>query len=154
MKPQTKGVLVVACVSFAYVLCAGCTMFWYTSHHPGDLVPRWISVLLLCGLIVTVALGTIVLRRYGKKQVQTETADEGRARRARAIKGLQGGLILWSLILLNDIRMLIQHTVAWTAAIVGLGIVLFLAFATWTSLKKLQKSDAMRAPSGRKQPRQ
>jgi len=60
----------------------------------------------------------------------------------RAIKGLKVGLIVWSLILLNDIRMLLQRTIPWTVAIPGSAIVFLMVVVTWASLKRLKKVEA------------
>src|SRR5271165_5440451 len=119
MRQQTKAALVLFAIPIAYVLSAGGTMFWYVHTHPRGFVPRWISVPMLCGLIVALGLETILLKRVAKKRTMAETPEESHLRRARAIKGLKMGLVLWIAILLNDIRMLLQGTVPWTYAIPG-----------------------------------
>jgi len=151
MKQQIKAALVLVAIPFAYVVCAGGTLFWYVHTHPGDFVSRWISVPMLCGLIVTLGLETIVLKRVAKKRAITETPEEGHLRRARAIKGLKMGLILWAAILLNDIRMLLQGTVLWTYAIPGLIVVTLMTAVSWTSLRRLQRIEAANSESKQKQ---
>jgi ABC-type dipeptide/oligopeptide/nickel transport system permease subunit len=71
-----------------------------------------------------------------------EGAEEAHLRRVRAIKGLKAGLIVWGVILLNDIRMLIQGTAPWKFAIPGFVIVLLMIVVTWVSLRRLQKAEA------------
>lgn len=142
MKFETKTVLLLLCVSFLYVLCAGGTLFWYIHAHPGSLIPRSISVPLFCLFILTILLLTVLVRRAARKQAAAETADEAHSRRMRAIKGLKIGLIVWGLILLNGIRMLMQRTIPWTDAIPGLLIVLMIFVVTWSSLRRLQKAEA------------
>jgi len=85
---------------------------------------------------------TFLVRRAARKQALIETAEEGRLRRVRAIKGLKIGLIVWTLILLNDIWMLLQGTISWTVAIPGLAIVLLMVVVTWVSLKRLRKAES------------
>jgi len=142
MKLETKTVLLLLCISFLYVLCAGGTLFWYIHAHPGSLVPRSITVPVLCLFILTILLLTVLIRRAARKQAAVETADEAHSRRVRAIKGLKAGLIIWGLILLNGIRMLLQRTIPWTAAIPGLLTVLTMVVVTWSSLRRLQKAEA------------
>jgi len=97
---------------------------------------------MLCGLIATIVFQTTVLKRAAKKRAAIETAEQARLRRARAIKGLKAGLVLWGLILLNDIRMLLEGTISWTYAIPGLIIVIFITAVTWISLRRLQRVEA------------
>ena len=85
---------------------------------------------------------TLLVRRAARKQALIETAEDGHLRRVRAIKGLKIGLIVWGVILLNDIRMLLQGTIPWTVAIPGSVIVLLMVGGTWVSLRRLQKAEA------------
>jgi Na+/H+ antiporter NhaD/arsenite permease-like protein len=126
-------------------------MFWYLHSHPSGLVPRWISVPLFCGLIVTLVLETFVVKRVSRKVATIETAEETHLRRVRAIKALKTGLVLWAVILLNDIRMLLQGTVPWMYAIVGLIFLAFMTAVTWTSLRRLQRIEAASIGSQQKQ---
>jgi uncharacterized membrane protein SirB2 len=148
MKHETKVVLILLSTSLTYVLCAGGGLFLYMQAHPGGLIPRWISVSTLCLLILTIALGTFLLRRAARKQAKIETGQKGHLRRVRAIKGLKIGLIVWGVILLNDFRMLLEHTIPWTVALPGLAIVLLMVVGTWISLKRLQRAEAA-APEAR-----
>ena len=82
------------------------------------------------------------MRRAARKPAMVEGAEEAHLRRVRAIKGLKAGLIVWGVILLNDIRMLIQGTAPWKFAIPGFVIVLLMIVVTWVSLRRLQKAEA------------
>ena len=143
MKLETKAVLLLLCISFLYVLCAGGTLFLYMHAHPGSLIPRWISVPIFCLFVLTIVLGSVLVRRAARKQAAVETAEEAHRRRVRAIKGMKIGLVIWALILLNDIRMLLWGTIPFTFGIPGLAIVLLIAIVTWSSLRRLQKVEAM-----------
>jgi Na+/H+ antiporter NhaD/arsenite permease-like protein len=151
MKQQIKAALVLVAIPLAYVLCAGGALFRYVHTHPGGFVPRWISVPMLCGLIVALGLETIVLKRVAKKRAIAETPKDGHLRRVRAIKGLKMGLVLWAAILLNDIRMLLQDTVPWAYAIPGLIVVTLMTAVTWTSLRRLQRIEAANSEPRQKQ---
>ena len=142
MKFEKKVILILLCTSFTYVLCAGGGLFLYIRAHPGGLIPRWISVPMLCLFILMIVLGSFLVRRAARKHAKVETAEEGHLRRVRAIKGLKTGLIVWGVILLNDIRMLLQRTIPWTIAVPGSAIVLFMIVVTWVSLRRLQKAEA------------
>lgn|ERR1700728_695832 len=142
MRSEKKITLVLLLISFVYVLCAGGGLFWYIRAHPGGLIPRWISIPILCLFILTIITMTLLVRRSARKQALIETEEEGHLRRMRAIKGLKVGLIVWSLILLNDIRMLLQRTIPWTVAIPGSAIVFLMVVVTWASLKRLKKVEA------------
>jgi len=150
MKMERKIVLLLMSISLVYVLCAGGILFAYISKHPGQPVPRFISVPILCLLVLTVAGGAFVTNRIARKQAKTETLEEGHLRRLRAIKGLKVGLIIWGLILLNDIRMLLQGTIQLGLAIPGLAIVLLITLVTWSSLRRLQKNEAAYEDARRK----
>jgi len=121
--------------------CAVVGLMYYIHGHPGEPVSRWISVPLLFLLVLTILGGGVFLSRAAKKQAKSETIEEGRLRRARAIKGLKVGLVVWSLILLNDLRMLAEGAVPWTVAIVGLAVVTSLIIAFWVSLRRLHKAE-------------
>jgi Na+/H+ antiporter NhaD/arsenite permease-like protein len=142
MKFEKKVILILLCTSFIYVLCAGGGLFLYIRAHPGALIPRWISVPILFLFILTIVIGSFLVRRAARKEARIETAEEGHLRRVRAIKGLKTGLIVWGVILLNDIRMLLQRTIPWKVAIPGSAIVLLMIAVTWVSLRRLQKAEA------------
>ena len=142
MKLEIKTALLLVCISFLYVLCAGGTLFLYIRAHPGSLVPRWISVPLFCLFVLTVILMSFLIRRAARKQAAVETAEEAHWRRARAIKGLKIGLIVWGLILLNGIRMLLQGAIPWKIGMPGLVTVLLMVVVTWSSLRRVRKVDA------------
>jgi hypothetical protein len=141
MKLTTKVVLVLLGSALIY-MCAAATFVLYVVKHPGIPVPRSISIPLFCFFILTIAAVSVILPRMARKHTKTETAEEGHVRRARAVKGWRIGLIVWSLILLNDIRMLLQRTIPLAFAIPGLAIVLFMVFISWLSLKRLQRAEA------------
>jgi hypothetical protein len=143
--------LVLFGIPFVYVFCAGGGLFWYVRTHPNGLVPRWISVPMLCGLILTLVLETIVLKRVARRASTIGTGEKRHLRRLRAIKGLKVGLVLWSAILLNDVRMLLQGTIPWTYAIPGMIFVIFITAVTWTSLRRLQRAEAADVASKQKQ---
>jgi len=93
-------------------------------------------------LVVTFVVGTILIKRLVRRQVATETPIEGDQRRKFAVKGLKGGLILYSLILLNGIRLVLEGEVPWRFAIPGVAIDLFIIGGCWFSLRRLQKGPA------------
>ncbi len=142
MKFEKKVFLILFCPALAYVLCAGGVLFLYVHSHPGAAIPRWISVPLFCLFIVAILLPSFFVRRAARRQALIEGAEEAHVRRVRAIKGLKVGLIVWGVILLNDIRMLLERSIPWTIAIVGSAIILLMIIATWVSLRRVQKAEA------------
>jgi hypothetical protein len=142
MKFEKKVFLVLVCPALAYVLCAGGVLFLYIHAHPGALIPRWISVPVFCLFILTILLPSFFVRRTARKQAMIEGVEEAHLRRVRAIKGLKVGLIVWGVILLNDIRMLLERSIPWTIAIPGSAIVLLMIVVTWVSLRRVQKAEA------------
>ena len=142
MRFEKKITLILLLTSLVYVFCAGGGLFWYIHTHPGGLIPRRISIPILCLFILTIVTMTLLVRRAARKQALIETAEDGHLRRVRAIKGLKIGLIVWGVILLNDIRMLLERSIPWTVAIPGSAIVLLMTVVTWVSLRRLQKAEA------------
>jgi choline-glycine betaine transporter len=142
MKVEKKIILLLLCASLGYVLCAGGGLFLYIHTHPGALIPRWISVPIFCLFILTILLGSFFVRRAARKQATIEGAEQAHLRRVRTVKGLKTGLIVWGVILLNDIRMLLQRTIPWTVAIPGFVVVLLMIVGTWVSLRRLQEAEA------------
>ena len=142
MKFDKKVFLILLCPALAYALCAGGVLFLYIHAHPGALIPRWLSLPIFCLFILTMLVPSFFVRRAARKQVKIEGAEEAHLRRVRAIKGLKTGLIVWGVILLNDIRMLLQRSIPWTVAIPGSAIVLLMIVVTWVSLRRLQKAEA------------
>lgn len=149
MKFDKKVILILLGTSFIYVLCAGGGLLFYIHAHPGGLVPRRISVPILCLFIFTIALQAFLLKRAARKKAEVETAGEAHLRRVRAIKGLKTGLIVWAVILLNDVRMLLQRDTPWRVSVPAFAIVLSITVVMWVSLRRLQKAEA--ANSGTKQ---
>lgn len=141
MRLERRVALLMVLVAVPY-LCTAIGLFYYIHGHPGEPVPRWISVPMLFFLILTIYGGGIVVSRCARKWTASETVDEGKLRRARATKGLKIGLFVWGLILLNDLRMLAEGSVPWTIAIPGLAIVSLLILISWISLKRLKKADS------------
>jgi hypothetical protein len=150
MKFEKKVLLILFCPAVAYTLCAGGVLFWYIHAHPGALIPRWISVPIFCLFILTILLPSFFLRRATRKQAMIEGSEEAHLRRVRAIKGLKTGLIVWGVILLNDIRMLLQRSIPWTVAIPGSAIVLLMIVVTWVSLRRVQRAEAATPETKRK----
>ena len=140
MRFERKIGLLLICTALPY-MCAVAALIAYILAHPGEPVPRWISVPMLCLFILTIVGGGMFLSRAAKKQARSETPEEGRARRARAIKGLKAGLLVWALILLNDVRMLAEGTIPWTVAIAGLAVAALLIAASWVSLRRLKRAE-------------
>jgi hypothetical protein len=70
MKFEKKVILILLCTSFTYVLCAAGGLFLYIHAHPGGLVPRGISVPMLCLLILLfmIVVTWISLRRVQKAE--------------------------------------------------------------------------------------
>jgi hypothetical protein len=143
MKFEKKVILILLCTSLIYVLCAGGSLVLYIRAHPGAPMPRWISAPIFCLFILTILLGSFLVRRAARKQAKIEGAAQAHLRRMRATKGLKTGLIVWGVILLNDFRMLIQGTAPRKFAIPGFAIVLLMVVVTWVSLKPVQKADAL-----------
>lgn len=146
MKLRGKIALILVGITLPY-MCAVVAFGIYVMKHPGP-VPRSISVPLLCFFILTIVGGAIILSRAVRKQAKIETADEGKLRRARAMKGMKLGLVVWGLILLNGIRLIAQHEVPWIYAISGLTVDALLIAVFWISLKRLRKSEGTTAETG------
>src|SRR5277367_2219234 len=140
MQFERKVVLIVLCTGIPYVVCAGGGLFLYTRAHPGEMIPRWISVPIFCLFVLTILLGTFLANRMARNRVRIESAEKSHLRRVRAIKGLKAGLIVWGVILLNDARMLLRRSIPAEAAIPGTAVVLLMIIVTWVSLKRLQKA--------------
>lgn len=139
MKLQAKIAVVLVGITLAY-MCAAVAFSLYLVKHPGP-VPRSISIPLLCFFILTIVGGAVILSRVVRKQARVETVEEGKLRRARAVKGLKAGLILWGLILLNGIRLVAQNEVPWVYAIPGLTVDVLLIAVFGVSLRKLRKFE-------------
>lgn len=142
MRFEKKTTLILLFTSFIYVFCAAGGVFWYIRAHPGGLIPLWMSIPMFCLFILTIVTMTFLVKRAARRQALIETEEQGHLRRVRAIKGLKTGLIVWGVILLNDIRMLLQRTIPWTVAIPGSAIVLLMIVVTWVSLRRVQKAEA------------
>jgi uncharacterized membrane protein YbaN (DUF454 family) len=145
MRFQRKIVLIFGCIALLW-MCIGLAFAFYVVKHPG-LVPRSISVSLLALFVLTIVGGGIVVSRVVRKQVSVETVEEGRIRRARAMKGMKLGLVLWGLIFLNGIRLVAQREVPLSYAVPGLAIDVFLIVAFWTSLRRLKRFEATASDS-------
>jgi hypothetical protein len=96
-------------------------------------------------------LQTFLVKHAARKKAKIETVGEAHLRRVRAIKGLKTGLIVWGVILLNDVRMLLQRTIPWSVSIPGFAIVLLMAVVTWVSLRRLQKAEAANSETEQRQ---
>ena len=142
MRPERKAALFLFSICFAYVLCAGGVLFLYIHAHPGVPVPRSISVPILCFLLLTICGGAFVTNRMARRQTRTETAEQAQVRRIRAIKGLKAGLVVWGVILLNDVRMLAEGSIPWKYAVPGLIVVVLMVAACWNSLVRLKRIEA------------
>ncbi len=145
MKFEKKVFFLLFFPALVYVFCAGGGLFWYIRAHPGGLIPRWISVPMLCLFVLTIVLESFLLRRAARQHAKIERPEEAHLRRVRAIKRLKIGLIVLGIIVLNDIRMLLEGSIPWRAAIPGSAIVLFMIVVTWVSLRRLQKAEAVGA---------
>jgi len=146
MKFGRKIVLLMVCMVLPYILAVIALVF-YVHAHPGP-VPRSISLSMLFFFSLTIVVGGIFLSRSVRTQAKIETSDEGRARRARAVKGLKIGMLVWALILLNDVRLLAQHDIPWRFAIPGTTISVVLMAVFWASLRRLKKAEANVSASG------
>jgi hypothetical protein len=151
MKFERKIVLLLGCMVLPNMFGAA-ALFVYIHTHPGELVPRWVSVPMLCLFILTIVGGSIALTRTARKQAKIETPEESKLRRSRATKGLKAGLVLWGLILLNGIRLVVQHEVPWIYAVPGLTVDVLLIVVFWISLKRLRKFEATTAETGQQHP--
>jgi hypothetical protein len=141
MRPEAKTAVLIFSICFAYVLCAGGVLFVYIHAHPATPIPRFISVPILFLLILTITGVVFVTKRMAHKQAMVEIEEQGHLRRIRAIKGLKGGLVVWGLILLNDIRMLAMGSIPWKYAIPGLVVVVLMVAVCWMSLVRLKKIE-------------
>ena len=139
MKLQGKIALILVGITLPY-MCAVVAFGFYITKHPGP-VPRSISVPLFCFFLLTIIGGAMIVSRMARKRARIETAEEGKLRRARAVKGLKAGLVVWGLILLNGIRLVAQHEIPWAYAIPGLTVDVLLVVVFWTSLKRLKKFE-------------
>jgi membrane protein YdbS with pleckstrin-like domain len=129
-------------------VCNAGFLIYYVHEHAGPVPPR-IILSMVCFLGVGAAAGIVATSRHSRKQARTETPEEARSRRSFAIKGLKVGLVVWTLILLNDVRMLVQHDAPWIDAIPGMAIVALLVIISWISLKRLRTAEKNAAQSGR-----
>jgi hypothetical protein len=142
MKFEKRVFLILLCPALVYVLCASGVLFAYVRAHPGAPIPRWISVPIFCLFVLTILLPSFFVRRAARKQSKVEGVEEAHLRRVRAIKGMKMGLIVWGIIFLNNVRMLLQGSIPWTAAIPGSAVVALMIVVSWISLRRLQKADA------------
>jgi Na+/H+ antiporter NhaD/arsenite permease-like protein len=148
MKPEIKAMLLSLCMGFVYVWCAGGILFFYIHAHPGELIPRSISVPIFCLFILVMVLGSVLVRRAAQKRTATETAEQAHTRRIRAAIGLKLGLGLWGLFLLNGILLTVLHKLPWQYAAPGLVVDILIIAACWMSLKRLKKAeDATAGPA-------
>lgn len=144
MRPERRAALFLFSICLVYVLCAGGVLFLYIHAHPGAPVPRSVSVPILCLLLLTIGGGAFVANRMARRQAISETAEQGHLRQTRAIKGLKAGLVVWCLILLNDIRMLAAGSIPWKYAAPGLIVVVLMVAVCWRSLVRLKRTEAAR----------
>jgi NADH:ubiquinone oxidoreductase subunit 5 (subunit L)/multisubunit Na+/H+ antiporter MnhA subunit len=149
MRFERKIGLVLACIIFPY-MCAVFALVFYVQAHPGP-VPRWISLSMLCGMVLTLIVGGILISRFAKKEAARQTEEEARLRRTRASRGLKVGLIVYIVILLNGIRLVLQQTIPLVYAIPGLTVVSVLFVTSWASLQRLKKAEANAKASGQNQ---
>jgi Na+/H+ antiporter NhaD/arsenite permease-like protein len=120
----------------------------YVQTHP-ERLPLWIPMAMLIFLITTILVGAAYLLRLVRKQVAVETPGERKQRQAGVARGLEIGIVVGCLISLNGIRLVLQHTVPWQYALVGLSIDFLLIVSFWTPLirlKRLQIENAGQTP--------
>jgi Na+/H+ antiporter NhaD/arsenite permease-like protein len=130
-------------------LCVVLVLLYYVRSHPGRL-PVWIPLAIFSFFIVACIAGGFYLVRSVRRHVAREGAEERNQRRATAVNGLKIGLVVWCLILLNGVRLVLQHAVPWQYAGVGLSMDFLLIVLFWTSLNRLKRSqieNAGRTPS-------
>jgi Na+/H+ antiporter NhaD/arsenite permease-like protein len=121
-------------------MCIVALLVVYVRTHPGNL-PMWIPLAMFAFLITTCVLGGVYLLRSVRRQAAVETVAERSERQTSAAKGLKIGLVVWSLIFLNGIRLTLQHTVPWQYAVPGLAFDFLLIVLFWRSLSRLRRAQ-------------
>jgi membrane protein implicated in regulation of membrane protease activity len=121
-------------------MCVVIGLVYYTQTHLKPL-PGWLPLAMLSFLIATIILGGIFVRRFAHKVIGGETLEQRHERQVTAAKGLKGGIIVFSLIFLNDLRMLLQDSAAWKIALIGLTISGLFVVVCWRSLRHLRTSQ-------------
>lgn len=122
-------------------MCVVVGVAFYYVVHPGP-IPRWVVLTMSLMFILTVIGGAVAFFRVAKYQVGSGALDLADLRRDRTAKGLKVGLVVWTAILLNDIRMLAEDSASWKYAIPGLVVVLLMIVVFWTSLRRLKRNGA------------
>jgi hypothetical protein len=121
-------------------MCAVLALVFYHAAHPGP-IPRWIFVTMFFMFVLTIVGGSVAFYKIGSKEAAGKPLDKEGLRRERAAKWLKVGLVVWTVILLNDIRMLAQQSIPWRYAIPGVIVVLLMVAVFWTSLRRMQKNN-------------
>lgn len=143
MKLKKKVLIFLVGLTLPY-MCAVALLVRYVLTHPGNL-PMWIPLTMFAFLIITCVVGGLYLSRLVRTQVAVETAGERSERQTSAAKGLKIGLVLWSIIFVNGVLLLLEHTVPWQYAIPGLTLDLLFIVIFWTSLNRLKRSQIQSA---------
>jgi Na+/melibiose symporter-like transporter len=133
-------------------MCGAFALAFYFFTHQGELVPRWVSLSFLCFIVLVYAVGFTMIRRDARKLAGEETPEEGERRRARAIKGLKIGLVIYLFGLLNGIRLVIQREIPWRLSIAGFTISIFLIATMWASLRRLRRSQQDKQSATQQEP--
>jgi hypothetical protein len=134
-------------------MCGGFALAFYSLTHQGELVPRRVSLSIFGFIILVCAVGFTMIRRDARKLAGEETPEEGERRRARAIKSLKIGLVIYLFGLLNEIRLVIRGGISWRLSIAGFTISLFLVATMWASLRRLRRSQQGKQSATQPEPR-
>jgi len=146
MKRGTRLLLLLGCV-LPY-MCAVLRLVFYHRAHPGAL-PRWIPLLMMVFLVLTILAGGALLSRAARRHSVDESTEESKLRKSSGKRVLQTGLVLYVLILLNGIRLVVEHSVPWAYAIPGLAMDIFLIAVFGWLLRRLKKTEAGDAAVGK-----
>jgi hypothetical protein len=138
-KFERKLILALVWIILPYT-CAAVAFVFYVLKHPGP-VPQWTIFSLVLFFVLTLVIGSIVLKRVSRREIALETSEESKVRCKRASRGLKAGLIVYSFILLNDIRMALEGEAHWSYAIVGISINILIVIAIWKAFKRSQSTE-------------
>jgi hypothetical protein len=97
--------------------------------------------------MATMVVGGLYITRFVRKATAVETPEEKQERQTFGARHLKIGIVVFSLILLNGLRILVQEPQLWRYAIPGLMVDVLFIVVCWRTLRKLQKSQTGNSPT-------